>query len=260
MARHPLTAPAGGPLVAVTATVRVDDGVPRVRLAASYLAILERAGLTPVVVAPLAGTDAEVAAAIDRILDSVAGLVLTGGEDVAPAAYGATPSPHLGRVNAARDRTELAAVRAARDQRIPTLAICRGIQILNVALGGTLIQDLPSERPGAIAHDPDRPRDSRTHGVQLMADSRLAVAMGSTALDINSIHHQAIDRVADSLVVTAKAADGVIEAVETGRRDPWWAVGVQWHPEEFATDGEAPDHGLVAAFAAALTGAGRPPT
>jgi len=259
MARHPLAAPAGGPLVAVSATVRVDDGVPRVRLAASYLAILQRAGLTPVVVAPLTGTDADVAAAIDRILDSAAGLVLSGGEDVAPAAYGATSSPHLGRVNPERDRTELAAVRAARDLRLPTLAICRGIQVLNVALGGTLIQDLPSERPSAIAHDPDRPRDSRTHAVQLVADSRLARAMGVAVLDINSIHHQAIDRVADSLVVTATAADGVVEGVETGRRDPWWVVGVQWHPEEFVTDADAPDHGLIAAFAAALTGVGQPP-
>jgi putative glutamine amidotransferase len=256
MARHPHAPPAGGPLVAVTATVRADDGVPRVRLAASYLRILERAGLTPVVIAPFAGDLADVEASIDRVFGAVAGLVLTGGEDVTPGEYGAAPSPHLGRVNADRDMTELAMVRAARDQRVPTLAICRGIQVLNVALGGTLIQDLPTEKPGAIAHDPEEPRTSRTHNIQLAPDSRVFDALGAATLDVNSVHHQAIAKLAASLVVTAKAPDGVIEAVETGRRDPWWVLGVQWHPEEFADDSAAPDHGLVAAFAAAL-GAGR---
>ena len=256
MARHPLAPPPGGPLVAVTATVRTDDGVPRLRLAAAYLSILERAGLTPMVVAPIAGDETAVAAALDRIFGAVAGLVLTGGEDVVPAAYGAPPSPHLGRVNPERDATELAAVRAARDQRIPTLAICRGIQLLNVALGGTLIQDLPTERPNSIAHDPEHPRDARTHRVQVVPDSRVAQALGATELDVNSVHHQAIDRVADGLVVTARAPDGIVEALETGLRDPWWVMGIQWHPEEFVTDAAAPDHGLFAAFATALAQAG----
>jgi putative glutamine amidotransferase len=252
MARHPHAPPAGGPLVAVTASVRADDGVPRVRLAASYLRILERAGLTPVVIAPFPGRLADVEAAIDRVLGAVAGVVLTGGEDVTPAEYGAAPSPHLGRVNAERDMTELALVRATRDQRIPTLAICRGIQVLNVALGGTLIQDLPTEKPSPIAHDPELPRTSRTHNIQLTPDTRVFDALGAATLDVNSVHHQAIARLADSLVVTAQAPDGVIEAVETARRDPWWVLGVQWHPEEFADEGAAPDHGLVAAFAAML--------
>lgn len=258
MARHPHAPTPGGPLVAVTATVRADNGVPRLRLAAAYLSVLQRAGLTPVVVASIAGDEAAVAAEIDRIVGAVAGLVLTGGEDVGPEAYGASPSPHLGRVNRDRDATEIAAVRAARDQRIPTLAICRGVQVLNVALGGTLIQDLPTERASAIAHDPDRPRDARTHGVQMVPDSRVARALGAIELEVNSVHHQAIDRVADSLVVTARAPDGVVEALETGSRDPWWVMGIQWHPEEFVTDTGAPDHGLFAAFAAVLSGANRP--
>jgi putative glutamine amidotransferase len=252
MARHPNAPPAGGPLVAVTATIRPDDGVPRVRLAASYLRILEHAGLTPVIIAPFAGDLADVEAALDRVLSAVAGLVLTGGEDVGPSEYGAAASQHLGRVNPERDMTELAAVRAARDQRVPTLAICRGIQVLNVGLGGTLVQDLPSERPSVIAHDPDRPRTSRTHRIGITPDTRVFDALGATSLDVNSVHHQAIGRLADSLVVTAKAPDGVIEAVETGRRDPWWVLGVQWHPEEFAHEATAPDHGLIAAFAKVL--------
>ncbi len=258
MARHVHAPPAGGPLVAVTATVRSDDGVARVRLAASYLRILERAGLTPVIIAPFAGDLADVEAALDRVFGAVAGLVLTGGEDVTPSEYGAPASSHLGRVSAERDMTELAAVRAARDQRVPTLAICRGIQVLNVGLGGTLIQDLPSERPSAIAHDPDHPRTSRTHSITVTPDTRVFDALGVATLDVNSVHHQAIGRLADSLVVTAKAPDGVIEAVETGRRDPWWVLGVQWHPEEFAHEAAAPDHGLVAEFAKVL-GVSSPP-
>jgi putative glutamine amidotransferase len=121
--------------------------------------------------------------------------------------------------------------------------------VLNVALGGTLIQDLPSERPSAIAHDPDQPRTSRTHRIDITPDTRVSDALGATSLDVNSVHHQAIGRLAGSLVVTAKAPDGVIEAVETARRDPWWVLGVQWHPEEFADEATAPDHGLIAAFA-----------
>lgn len=252
MARHHNAPPAGGPLVAVTATVRPDDGVPRVRLAASYLRILEYAGLTPVIIAPFAGDLADVEASLDPVFDAVAGLVLTGGEDITPSSYNAAPSPHLGRVNAERDLTELAAVRAAKDHRLPTLAICRGIQVLNVGLGGTLIQDLPSEKPSDIAHDPDHPRTSRTHGIEISPDTRVFDALGTTTLDVNSVHHQAIGRLADSLVVTAKATDGVIEAVETGRRDPWWVLGVQWHPEEFSDVPTAPDHGLFAAFAKVL--------
>jgi putative glutamine amidotransferase len=252
MARHSHAPTAGGPLVAVTATVRADDGVPRVRLAASYLRILERAGLTPIVIAPFPGELADVEAAIDSIFGVVAGLVLTGGEDITPAEYGAAPSPHLGRVNAERDRSELALVRAARDQRLPTLAICRGIQVLNVALGGTLIQDLPAEKPSSIAHDPEHPRTTRTHSILLTPDTRVFDALGAATLEVNSVHHQAIAKLAETLVVTAIAPDGVIEAVETGRRDPWWVLGVQWHPEEFADEATAPDHGLASAFAAIL--------
>ena len=254
MPRHPPAPTAGGPLVAVTATVRTDDDTPRVRLTAAYLSILERAGLTPVVLPPGRGTDADATARVERVLDAVSGLVLTGGEDVAPARYGAAPSPHLGRVSLARDATEIAAVLAARERRVPTLAICRGIQVLNVALGGTLVQDIPSERPAALGHDPEEPRRMRTHPITVAAHSRLARALGATTLTVNSVHHQSVDRVAAPLVVTAEAPDGIVEGVETPLQDPWWAVGVQWHPEEFANDSEALDHGLFAAFAAVLEG------
>jgi putative glutamine amidotransferase len=250
MTRHPAPHTVGRPVVAVTATVRGDDGVRRVRLTAAYLDALERAGVVPLVLAPSA--DDEGAPDVGRVLDVVDGLVLTGGEDVDPVRYGAVQGPSVSRVSAARDAMEIAAVHAARDRRIPTLAICRGIQVLNVALGGTLIQDIPSERPGALGHDPDAARDQRTHVVHLVAGSRAARAVEATTLNVNSVHHQAIDRVANGLAVTGTAPDGIIESVETPDEDPWWVLAVQWHPEEFVRDSAAPDHGLFAAFAAAL--------
>jgi putative glutamine amidotransferase len=252
MTRHPDAADDDRAIVAVTATIRTEDGVERLRLPAAYLEVLERAGFIPVVLPPFAGTSEGVASAVGRILDAVDGLVLTGGEDVDPARYGATPNPHLGPTNAARDATEIAAVLAARDRLLPTLAICRGIQVLNVALGGTLIQDIPSQRPGALPHDPGPPYDGRTHPTRLVEGSRAAHALSATSAHVNSRHHQAIERLAASLSVTGTAPDGIIEAVETRDADGWWVMGVQWHPEEFVRDPEAADHGLFSAFAAAI--------
>lgn len=252
MTRHPDAADDDRAIVAVTATVGTEDGVGRLRLTASYLHVLERAGFIPMVLPPFAGPPGVVASAVGRILDVVDGLVLTGGEDVDPARYGATPSPHLGPTNAARDATEIAAVLAARDRLLPTLAICRGIQVLNVALGGTLLQDIPSQRPGALPHDPGQPYDGRTHSIRLVEASRAARALSAATARVNSRHHQAIDRLAASLTVTGTAPDGIIEAVETRDDDGWWVMGVQWHPEEFVRDPGAADHGLFAAFAAAI--------
>jgi putative glutamine amidotransferase len=254
MTRHPSVPNADRPIIAVTATVRADDGVSRLRLNASYLEVLEQASFVPIVLPPYGGTPTETAAAVGRVLDLVDGLLLTGGEDVDPSRYGAAPSPHLYPTNAARDATEIAAVFGARERLLPTLAICRGIQVLNVALGGTLIQDIPSERPGSLPHTPHAARDARTHDVRLVPGSRAAMALGSTTAAVNSVHHQAIGRLADGLVVSGTAPDGIIECVETPDEDPWWMLGVQWHPEEFVRERGAVDHGLFAAFAAAIAG------
>jgi putative glutamine amidotransferase len=240
------------PIVAVTASVRVDDGIGRLRLMTAYLDSLERASVIPIVMPPFGGGPAETSALVERILDLVAGLVLTGGEDVEPVRYGAVPSPHLGRTSAARDAVEIAAVLGARDRLLPTLAICRGAQVLNVALGGTLVQDIPSERSGALAHDPKAARDARTHAVRLIDGSRAALALGAATALVNSKHHQAIDQLGHGLVITGTAPDGIIECVETPEEDPWWMLGVQWHPEEFVQDRGAADHGLFAALAAAI--------
>lgn len=184
------------------------------------------------------------------ILERVDALVLTGGEDVNPARYGQAPHPALGALSDERDEAEIAMVETARALRLPTLAICRGVQILNVALGGTLIQDIPTQIGREINHDPDAPRTTRTHPVEIDTNSRLARAVGVTRMDVNSVHHQAIERVAATLRVTATAPDGVIEGVETAPDDPWWCVGVQWHPEDTFEAGEL-DRRLFAALAEA---------
>jgi putative glutamine amidotransferase len=230
-------------LVAVSATVRVVDGVERVRLNVAYIRALEAVGLVPLVIPPLGNADAAA-----RVLDVVAGLVLTGGEDVDPSLYGDTPHSALGTVNCARDATELALLAAARERNLPTLAICRGIQVVNVGLGGTLIQDLPSQRTDVAAHELDDQRPMRVHRVVVDPTSRLAEVLGARSLGVNSIHHQAVDRVGRGLRVSARADDGVIEGVESD--DPrWWMVGVQWHPEELTATPEPWDRRIFEAFA-----------
>ena len=237
------------PVVAVSAAIRRDSGAPPVvRLRATYLAALQNARLVPIVVPAMD------AGASRTLLERADALVLTGGEDVNPAHYGQPPHPALGRLNDERDAAEIALVQAARELGLPTLAICRGVQILNVALGGTLIQDIPTQVGAEINHDPDRPRTTHTHGVEIATDSRLARAVGVTRMEVNSVHHQAIERVAPTLRVVATAPDGVIEGVETAPDDPWWCVGVQWHPEDMF-EASALDARLFSALAGATSAA-----
>jgi putative glutamine amidotransferase len=229
--------------VAVTASIRPDGDTSRVRLTAAYVTALENAGLIPLIVPPLSS-----ATAASAILDAVCGLVLTGGEDVDPARYGEKRHEKVRFVNAARDATEAALVEAARARRKPVLAICRGVQMLNVALGGTLVQDIPSEVDTKIAHDEDSPRDLRSHEISIEPDSLIAKAVGTEHLTVNSFHHQSAKRVADGLRVTARSPDGVIEGLES-TDDNWWVMGVQWHPEDLTDSPEPWDRGLFKAFA-----------
>ncbi|MFI5257950.1 MAG: gamma-glutamyl-gamma-aminobutyrate hydrolase family protein [Gemmatimonadales bacterium] len=232
------------PSIALTATTEPIRGVVRTRLNAAYTAAARSAGLRPYILPVLADRDAE------EMLDGMAGLILTGGEDVDPKHFGEAAHPALGDVHPRRDEFELALVRAARARRIPTFAICRGVQVANVALGGTLVQDLPSEWPSALAHESGQGRADRTHVVRLAAGSRLARACGAVDITVNSMHHQAMARVADGLLAVAHAPDAVVEGVEwTG--DDWWMLGVQWHPEELVDTAEPWDRALFAAFAAA---------
>jgi putative glutamine amidotransferase len=185
------------------------------------------------------------------VLDSVSGLVLTGGEDVDPARYGEERHEKVRNVNAARDATEAALVEEAKARGMPVLAICRGIQILNVALGGTLVQDISSQCKTDISHDEDGPRDSRSHEIAVEAGSLIADAIGTEHATVNSFHHQSVKRVANGMRVTARSPDGVIEGLESTDEN-WWVMAVQWHPEEMTESSEPWDRGLFKAFARKL--------
>jgi putative glutamine amidotransferase len=166
------------------------------------------------------------------LLDRLDGVLLSGGGDIDPALFGEEAHPATGEIAPDRDRVELTLARWLVERDMPLLAICRGIQVLNVALGGTLVQDIPLQVPHALPHTFDRRTTSRNylaHPVRIEPHSQLARIMQLDTAQTNSWHHQSIKRAADGLRVTAVAPDGVIEAVEApGRR---FAIGVQWHPE-----------------------------
>jgi putative glutamine amidotransferase len=162
------------------------------------------------------------------------GIILSGGEDVDPQLFGQDPHHHLGPTTPERDLAEIAMVKYALENNIPLLAICRGVQILNVALGGTLIQDIPSQVEAPIQHSQKIDRSRDTHWVTISRDSRLYEIVGSERVRVNSLHHQAIDRVADDLRVVAQSSDGIVEAVEYIHPSTF-TVGVQWHPESMAS-------------------------
>ncbi len=238
---QPLTPVTTRPAIAVTATTEPIRDVVRVRANASYTDALHSAGARPFVLPVLPAGDA------DAMLEGMDGLLLTGGEDVDPAHYDRPPHPSLGEVHAGRDQFEIALLLAARARRLPTLAICRGIQVANVALGGTLIQDIESERPQALRHEGGAARNARVHAVRVAAESLLARALGATALTVNSMHHQSVDRIADGLSAVAWAPDDIVEGAEW-TADDWWLLGAQWHPEELTGTPESWDRSLFAAF------------
>lgn len=231
------------PLIGISGSIRVLDGAERAGVNAAYAHSISQAGGIPILLTPPIGPD--------RAADALApldGLILTGGHDVDPQWYDAHPSPALGPVDLHRDEFELALFHAARSQGLPILGICRGLQLVNVAMGGTLYQDLPSEQPGDIPHDPPVPRDARTHAITLSAGSRLQCALDTGVLVTNSFHHQAIRDLAPGLTVTARAEDGVIEGVEGSADEAGWLLAVQWHPEEFHHTPNAPDQRLFDAL------------
>ena len=236
------------PLVALTSTMEEKGGdyqQPRINLYTNYITGLQRAGLTPLLVTPAHSQEA-----IEQIVSVCSGLVLSGGDDIDPSLYGQEPTPELGPVNPARDAAELRALEAAVERDLPILAICRGHQLLNVFFGGSLCQDVGTGMPEAVSHIQTAPWGAHHHDVTVAANTRLHRAIGRDRLEINSFHHQAIDQLAPVLEVTARADDGLIEAVES--REHTWVVGVQWHPERYearAADSE-PNVRLFLAFAA----------
>jgi putative glutamine amidotransferase len=174
------------------------------------------------------------------LLDGLDALLLTGGGDIDPALFGEDRHPAFQEAEPGRDTAEIALVLQALATRLPVLAICRGVQVLNVALGGSLIQDIPSQLPMALNHRVPTPPNAAAHEVHVSAGTRLATLLGLAAdggrVSVNSRHHQAPKRIGEGLIVSAVAEDAVVEALEFA--DHPFCVGVQWHPENFVETGE----------------------
>ena len=237
------------PRILIAGNFTAAGGMPRAGVNAGYVQSVVRAGGLPLVALPGDEADAE------ATLAGMHGLVLPGGRDVDPAGYGATARPEVDVPDPLRDRFETGLLRAARESGLPVLAICRGMQLANVALGGTLWQDLPAEYPGAIAHRHDGRRSERIHDIRIHPGTRLAGMLATDAFRANSIHHQAVRSLARGLAVNAETADGVIEGVEW-TEDGWWLVGIQWHPELYHDEPDGPDQRLFTAFVEAARAAG----
>lgn len=201
---------------------------------ADYVEAIRRAGGEPHVIEPATGAPA-------RVLDTIDGLLLTGGADVDPVRYGEARHPSVKDAEAGRDEFEIALARLAVERDVPVLGLCRGVQVLNVAFGGSLVQDIPTQTPGALAHAVADTPITCAHEVWVSKGSRLWQALQERlneddACEVNSRHHQAVGRVAEGFEASATAPDGLVEAIE--RPGLRFCVGVQWHPENFWRTGE----------------------
>jgi putative glutamine amidotransferase len=215
-----------------------DPARREMALGLDYPRAIDAAGAIGVVIPPLAAGD------LDALLERLDGLLLSGGPDLHPSLYGAEPHARLGPTDATLDAFELELLRRADAAELPLLAICRGLQALNVARGGTLLQDLPDEVGGPVQHRQHQPGRIATHAVRLDPDSRLAGALGESALEVNSFHHQGVRELGRGLRAVAWAPDGVVEGIEAVDRP--FAVAVQWHAETLA--GRDDHRALFAAF------------
>ena len=230
------------PVVGVTWCSRLDD----------YVASVERSGGKARVL--------EFSESPRAVLEQIDAVLLTGGGDVDPVFYGQERHPSVFDAEPGRDEFEIDLARRAMDANIPLLAICRGSQVLNVAAGGTLVQDIPSAVATDLAHSLEVPKDCIAHDIQIAANSRLHAALGSVVeagctCRVNSRHHQSVGALGKRFVASATAPDGVIEAIEAP--DARFCVGVQWHPENFWRTGEF--RGLFDAFVDAARSALRTP-
>ena len=236
------------PLVALTTyhlgSGQVRDWAGAYALPESYLAVVHRAGACTALLPPSQPSAAE------ELLAPFDGLLLAGGGDVEPARYGAAAHPAQRGVDLDRDELELELARAAVRLGLPVLGICRGMQVLNVAFGGTLVQHLP-DLPGLVEHRNDAKQ--AMHGLRVEPGSRLAAALGQVEGEVHSDHHQALDRLGEGFRAVAWSPDGLVEGIE---RDQGWTVGVLWHPESTAHADPLQQH-LLRAFVAEASGRGK---
>lgn len=234
------------PRIGITCKLAIDaawcPAVAGVRK--GYVEAIVAAGGTPLLIPPL--VDAPTLRQIYELMD---GILLSGGEDIDPARYGEAPHPKLGAVEPLRDAVELPLARWAVADGKPLLAICRGIQVLNVALGGSLYQDINSQCATMIDHEAGSIQqcwENLDHPINLDPGSRLAVLLGATELEVNSLHHQALKHIGQGLQVVGRAPDGIVEAVEvTGHP---FGIGVQCHPEQLWQQADPRWRKVFAAF------------
>jgi len=220
-----------GPLIGIT--MEFDYSANKAKLGEGYISAVERAGGIPLAVPPL--QDDHVLKVLVQKLD---GIILSGGPDIDPSYFNQLPHPRLGKVCPKRDISELYLAAEFIRRSKPVLGICRGIQVMNLAMGGDIVQDIPSSVANPIKHMQDAPEWHKSHDIEIVdEDSLLYKLMGRRRIRVNSFHHQSVGKVATDLKVTAIAPDGVIEAVEA--KTGGFCIGVQWHPEYLIED---PDH------------------
>ena len=229
------------PVIGIGSDVYRVPGANRERAFAylTYVESLRKAGAVPILIPPQTEN-------VDDLLQSLDGLLLAGGDDCDPAEYGEDRHPSVEPMDPRRQASEFSMARAAREKRLPTLGICLGSQVMNVAAGGTLIQDISSHHQDALQHSGPAYERAR-HLIHLEKGTRLASIIGDESPDVNSSHHQSVGKVGKGLLVNASAPDGIVEGVEDPQH-PFY-VGVQWHPEDMA--GEKPAERLFEAFVAA---------
>ena len=233
------------PLIGITASRTASpSGLPQFSVIEAYVRAVTQAGACPVLIpSGLSGNE------LDTILQRLDGVLFSGGGDIDPIYYGVEPHPKVGEVDPDRDRVELHLLHKVVQEAIPFLGICRGLQLVNVGLGGTLYADIGDQLPGAHNHDfyPGWPRDHLAHAVQVAQGSRLAGILSLKLAEVNSLHHQAVCQLAPGLLPTAYSPDGLVEAVELP--DHPFGLAVQWHPEWLTA--HAPMQALFRAFVAA---------
>lgn len=234
------------PSIGVTPDVTTptpDAPFLKYELKAAYADAVLRAGGLPFIL-----PYSDDASIIEQYLDRVSGVVITGGAfDIPPSAYGEAEKEHLGVLKPGRTGFELAVLKGAMQRKLPILGVCGGMQLLNVAFGGTLIQDIGTELPNAKPHEQKHDRTQPQHPVDVKDRTLLAESIGGKGqLMVNSTHHQAVKAVGNGLIVSATAVDGVIEAIEATTVDHF-VVGVQWHPE-LMLDTVPPNAGIYRSF------------
>lgn len=231
------------PLIAVTPLYNEKRSLQL--MPSNYLEAVEQAGGAPVMLPLTKNT-----AVLEAVLSQCSGILFTGGHDIDPVLYGQDMIPQCGELSPLRDMMEGWMLNWVLEREIPVLAICRGMQLLNVHLGGTLYQDLSTQRKKVFNHSQEPPYDTVVHTVLVAKDSFLSRFTGWGAIQVNSLHHQAVDRVAPGVIVEACSTDGVVEAIRLPTKP--FVLGVQWHPE-FNTDQQKASAEIFKGFVSACS-------